>query len=146
MNLKDFVAVSGLSGIYRMAANRNNGLIIEDLDTGKKRFASARTHQFTPLESIAIYTDDDDSIELAKVFSNMQDQAEDNPIPAGNSKANVLREYFKDILPNHDRDRVHVSDIKKVVKWYSFLAERDMLNLPEDAPETTEEETTTTEE
>ena len=142
MNLKDFVAVSGLSGIYRMAANRNNGLIIEDLDSGKKRFASARTHQFTPLESIAIYTDDDDSIELAKVFSNMQDQAEDNPIPAGNAKSDVLREYFNDVLPNHDRERVHVSDIKKVIKWYRFLQERNLLNLSEEAPESAEKEET----
>ncbi len=51
-----------------MAANRGNGLIIEDLASGKKRFASARKHQFTPLESIGIYTDDGDTTELKNVF------------------------------------------------------------------------------
>lgn len=136
MNLKDFVAVSGLSGIFRMAANRNNGLIVADLDSGKRRFASSRKHQFTPLESIAIFTDDDDSVELAKVFQNMQDQAEDNPVPANGAKPQELREYFLDVMPNHDRDRVHISDIKKVVKWYTFLQERDLLNLPEEEAET----------
>lgn len=140
MNLKDFVAVSGLPGIYRMAANRNNGLIVADLDTGKRRFASSRKHQFTPLESIAIFTDDDDSVELAKVFQNMQDQAEDNPVPATTAKPTELREYFLDVMPNHDRDRVHISDIKKVVKWYTFLVKRDLLNLPEEEDKNGEEE------
>jgi hypothetical protein len=56
MELENFVVVTGLSGVYKMAANRSNGLIVEDLDSGKKRFVSARQHQFTPLESIAIYT------------------------------------------------------------------------------------------
>ena len=70
MNLKDLIAVSGISGIFKIAGNRNNGLIIEDLDTGKRKFAPSRKHQFTPLESIAIYTEDD-STELAKVFQNM---------------------------------------------------------------------------
>jgi hypothetical protein len=140
MNLKDFVAVSGLPGIFRMAANRNNGLIVADLDTGKRRFASSRKHQFTPLESIAIFTDDDDSVELAKVFKNMEDQAEDNPVPATTAKPAELREYFLDVMPNHDRDRVHISDIKKVVKWYTFLQQRDLLNLPEEEEKGDEEE------
>ena len=84
MNLKDLVAVSGMPGIYRMAANRNNGLIIEDLDTGKRKFAPARKHQFTPLESIAIFTMEQDSIELGKVFQNMLDQLDDNPPVSAN--------------------------------------------------------------
>jgi hypothetical protein len=65
MNLKDLIAVSGLPGLFKVAANRSNGLIIEEVDSGKKRFASVRKHQFTPLESIAIYTVED-SVELSK--------------------------------------------------------------------------------
>lgn len=139
MDLKDFVAVSGLPGIYRMAANRNNGLIIEDLDTGKLKFASVRKHQFTPLESIAIFTDDDDSVELSTVFSNILEQLEDNPVPAPNEKADKLREYFINILPNHDRDRVHISDIKKVIKWFTFMNTRNLLNTTQAASSEEEE-------
>lgn len=132
MNLEDLVSVSGMSGVFKMAANRNNGLIIEDLDNGKRKFASARKHQFTPLESIAIYTDDDDSVELTKVFRSMLEQIDDNPPVATNAKSDVVREYFNDILPNHDRDKVHVSDIKKLIKWFNFLKERNLLSLDED--------------
>lgn len=138
MNLKDLIAVSGISGVFRIAGNRNNGLIIEDLDTGKKKFAPARRHQFTPLESIAIYTDDD-STELAKVFSNMLEQIEDNPPVNPNAKPDDLREYFADVLPDFDRDQVSSGDIKKVIKWFNFLNERNLLSLEEETVEETKD-------
>ncbi|MEL7020800.1 MAG: DUF5606 domain-containing protein [Bacteroidota bacterium] len=137
MNLENYISVTGLQGLYKMAGNRKNGLIVEDLDSGKRKFCPARRHQFTPLESIAIYTDDGESIELKNVFRNMHDQFEDNPPPATSSKPEDLREYFFDVLPTHDEDRVYTSDIKKVIKWFVFLNERGLL---EDAPEATEAE------
>ena len=138
MNLKDLIAVSGISGVFRIAGNRSNGLIIEDLDTGKKKFAPARRHQFTPLESIAIYTDDD-STELAKVFSNMLEQIEDNPPINPNAKPDDLREYFADVLPDFDRDQVSSGDIKKVIKWFNFLNERNLLSLEKETVEETKD-------
>lgn len=130
MKLDNLIAVSGLPGIYRMAANRSNGLIIEDVKTGKRRFASSRKHQFTPLESIAIYTDDGDSTELKNVFRNMLQQLEDNPPPStgGSTSAEDLHEYFADVLPDYDRDRVFTGDIKKLVKWFNYLQDSDLLS------------------
>ncbi|NBC07404.1 MAG: hypothetical protein GVY26_09450 [Bacteroidetes bacterium] len=137
MKLDNLIAVSGLPGIYRMAANRSNGLIIEDVKTGKRRFASSRKHQFTPLESIAIYTDDGESTELKNVFRNMQQQIEDNPPPKG-SAAEDLHEYFADVLPNYDRDRVFTGDIKKLVKWFNYLQDSGL--FPDEGNGSTEEE------
>ncbi|KGE87481.1 MAG: DUF5606 domain-containing protein [Phaeodactylibacter xiamenensis] len=137
MNLEQLIAVSGLSGIYRMAANRSNGLIIEDVQSGKRRFASSRKHQFTPLESISIFTDDGDSMELKKVFRNMKQQQEDNPPPAASAKSEELHEYFDEVLPTYDRDRVFNGDIKKVIKWFNYLDEAGLLN---DSAESEEEE------
>lgn len=131
MNLKDYLAVSGLPGIFRMVASRNNGLIIEDLDEGKRRFVSSRKHQFTPLESIAIYTDDGDSTELKNVFGNMLEQLEDNPPVNPNGPTEELKEYFTDVLPTYDKNRVHTGDIKKVVKWFKYMQERNLLNTEE---------------
>ena len=128
MNFEKLVAVSGLPGIYKMVANRNNGLIIEDIDSGKKRFASARKHQFTPLESVAIYTDDGDSTELSNVFKNMLEQIQDNPPIDTKSPPEELFDYFADVLPQYDRNKVKVGDIKKVIKWFGFLNDRNYLN------------------
>jgi len=145
MNLEKLVAVSGLSGIYKMAANRNNGLIIEDLDTGKKRFAPSRKHQFTPLESIAIYTDTD-SKQLSLVFQSMIDQMEDTPIVAHTAPPAEIKEYFSDILPDYDPDRVHLSDMKKVIKWFVFLNDKGLLKEEAPKKETKEKETPKAEE
>lgn len=122
-----YVAVSGLSGIYKTSSTRNNGLLIEDMDSGKTKFISMRKHQFTPLGTVSIYTSDDTE-ELKKVFQNMLDQFDDNPPPATNSKNEVLFDYFEDILPTYDKDQVYVSDVKKVIKWFQFLKERSFFD------------------
>ncbi len=132
MNLKDFVVVTGLSGVQRIVSTKDNGMLVANIDSGKIKFASTRKHQFSPLETISIYTDDDDSVELKVVFQNMLDQMEDNPIPEIKSPSDKLREYFTDILPNHDRDQVHISDIKKAIRWFQFLNERGLLAASEE--------------
>jgi len=133
MNLEDFVAVSGLPGVYKMAANRSNGLIVEDLDSGKRKFVSARKHQFTPLASIGIYTEDDTE-ELDVIFKTMiEKSATLAPIPHNSKPAEVIG-YFKEILPNYDEDRVYLSDMKKVIKWFNFLNDRKLLSLEEEKP------------
>ena len=126
MQLENLVVVSGLPGIYKMAANRNNGLIIEDIDNGKKRFASARKHQFTPLESISIFTFAD-SVELKVIFQKMLDLSATTPPVSPKSSANEIMTYFEEIVPDFDRDRVHANDVKKVIKWFNFLNQRNML-------------------
>lgn len=141
MTFDDLLAVSGLPGLYTMVANRSNGLIVEELKSKKRRFASSRKHQFTPLGSIGIYTDDGDTVELKKVFRNMSDQLEDNPIPTPTSPDSELKEYFNDILPNYDRDRVKINDIKKTIKWFSFLNENGIKLFQEEVqPEKSTEE------
>ena len=133
MNLKDLVSVSGLPGIYKSIGSRKNGLMLEDLQTGKRKFASQRKHQFTPLEGIGIYTDEDDTIELGKVFQQMLDARADHPAPAPNSDSAVLREYFTDVVPNHDQDQVRISDIKRAIKWFNFLDGTGHLTMEPDA-------------
>lgn len=147
MNLEKLVAVSGRPGIYKMAANRPNGLIIEDLDTGKKFFAPSRRHQFTPLESISIYTETEEAtVELKTVFISMLTQLESNPPVATKASSADIKNYFEIILPEYDRDKVLVSDIKKLIKWFNYLNERELLALPTEeelAAETTEADTAT---
>lgn len=142
MNLEDFVAVSGLPGVYKMAANRSNGLIVEDLDSGKRKFVSARKHQFTPLASIGIYTHDDTE-ELDTIFTTMINKsATIAPIPHNSKPAEVIS-YFKEILPDYDEDRVYLSDMKKVIKWFNFLNERNLLSIEDEKKEAVKEETKT---
>jgi hypothetical protein len=139
MNLENLVAVTGFPGLFRMAANRGNGLIVEDLNTGQRKFVSSRKHQFTPLVSIAVFTDDGESTELKNVFQNMLEKAETHPpVNANTATTEELFAYFAEVLPNYDRDRVFPGDVKKIIKWFNFLRERDLLST-EPPRETTQD-------
>jgi hypothetical protein len=132
MNLEKLVAISGKSGLFSMVSNRSNGLIVEDLDNKQRFFVSARTHQFTPLASISIYTDDEEeTVELKEVFKRMKAGLDQNPLVDVKADSSAFRTYFENIMPEHDRERVLISDIKKLTKWFGFLHERNLLTEEE---------------
>ena len=135
MNIKNIVAVSGLPGLFKLVATKNNGLIVADPDTGKTRFCSVRQHQFTPMETVAIYTEED-TVEIAKVFQSMLDHQSDHTVPAAGASHGELQKYFEIIIPDYDRDRVYHSDMKKVIKWFHFLNEREYLTAEPEIAET----------
>jgi len=143
IDVKKFVAVSGISGVQKLIAVRQNGLIIENFDTKVRKFVPVRSHEFSPFETISVYTDNNDTVQLAVVLTNMRDQLADNPPPSEKADSATLRAYFAAVLPDFDRDRVHVSDIKKAIKWFNFLNERALLQdkveeVAEDQESTTE--------
>ena len=134
MKLDKYIAVSGFPGLYELVNTRSNGLLIADLETGKTRFVSTRKHQFTPLGTVAIYTFDD-ATELMKIFKTIAEQTDVNPIVELNQSSANIRAYFEKILPDYDPDRVHVSDVKKVIKWYKYLKDKDLLSFDSDEEE-----------
>ncbi len=136
MKLDNIVSVSGLGGLHKLLATRNNGLLIESFENGKRQFVSVRKHQFTPLVSIGIYTLTD-VVNLDEVLEKIHETQETNPIPDPNDKAENLRAWFKTIVSDHDEDRVHINDIRKVIKWYNFLKLHawEMVNASSDEEE-----------
>jgi len=145
MNLEKLVSVSKLPGVFRVVKNKNNGLIVQNLDNGKKRFVSSRNHQFTPLETISIYRDDDETTELKDVFKTIKDKITELPPITSASTSEEAKKYFEQILPSYDRERVYVSDIKKIAKWFTYLNDKGLLEdtgEEEVAEEIVEEATT----
>lgn len=134
MNLDKYIAVSGLPGLYELVNSRNNGLLISDIDSGKTRFVSMRKHQFTPMATVAIYTYDD-ATEIKVIFRTMLEQFEENPPVSIKESTENIRNYFSKVLPDYDEDRVQVSDIKKVIKWFNFLNERKLITFTSDEEE-----------
>ena len=126
MKFAEIIAVTGLPGLYTVVTERKGGVIVEEMESGKRRFAPARKHQFAPLESMAVYTEDGDAEALRKVFGRMQEQQEDNPAPAPNESSERLFDYLEDVLPTYDKERVHASDIKRLLKWYHYLLRNEI--------------------
>ncbi|MFN8261505.1 MAG: DUF5606 domain-containing protein [Chitinophagales bacterium] len=130
MEFREIIAVTGVAGLKRLVANRNDGLILSELDGSNKKFYSNRQHMFSPLENIAIYTDND-TVPLLDVFIEMKNQKAANAPVDPNAANDVLRNYLGSILPNFDRERVNISDIKKLIKWFAILENLDVIKKSE---------------
>lgn len=130
MEFKDIVTVSGMSGLYKTVAERKNGMIVASLEDNESKFVSGRLHTFTTLENISVYTSDENKA-LKEVLDHMKKQAD--TIPPEDPKANneKLKEYFEKIVPNYDKEKVYISDIKKMVKWFHILDKKDLLGKEE---------------
>ena len=128
--LKGILAISGQPGLFKVLSEGKNGVIVESLLTGKKQTAFASAKMST-LEDIAIYTTSED-FPLKEVFRKINELANGGPAIASNSKPEDLKKYFEKVLPDFDRERVYVSDIKKVLTWYNLLQQKELLNFNED--------------
>jgi hypothetical protein len=146
MEYREIVAVTGLSGLYQLLATKSDGAIVRSLDDKSTKFISARVHNVTPLESIEIYTTGD-NVRLHDVLKKMQDMESTNALPAGKAADNnAVKSYFKAVFPEFDEDRVYVSDMKKMLKWYEILKANDLLHFEKQLAEAAEAEKANSEE
>lgn len=130
MEYRQIVAVTGLPGLYQLVSTKNDGALVRSLADKSIKFVSSRVHQLTPLESIEIYTYSE-NVRLHEVLEQIK--SDDAPVKAllsGKKASNdELKKYFSTVLPEFDQERVYVSDIKKVLKWYELLKANDLLNF-----------------
>jgi len=126
MNIDKYLVVPGAPGVHKLVSSRTNGVIIDDRKEGRTRFVPVRQQQITPLATVAVYTFTDEgegTVPLVEVFQKMLDLHETTPPADPKSSSPELRAYFTAVLPDHDRDRVHIGDIQKCIKWYNFMRE-----------------------
>jgi hypothetical protein len=146
--LKGILAISGQPGLFKLVAESKNNIIVESLETGK-RMPAYSTAKISTLEDIAIYSHSGD-IPLKDVFKLIYDKENGGEALDPKSSGDQLKAYFEKVMPEYDKDRVYVSDIKKVLLWYNMLAKKEMLDFTEEeqeaAPEEKENNQKTTEE
>ncbi len=120
--LQTILAISGKPGLYKLVSRAKNSLIVESLDETKRRMPAFATDKVTSLADIAMYTDTDD-VPLHTVLTSLKELEGGKQASIDYRKAapEELREYFAKVLPNFDRERVHNSDIKKLLQWYNIL-------------------------
>lgn len=135
MKFEDIISVSGMPGLYVSVSPRGDGLIVTSLADGKNGFISSRIHGVTLLDSISVYKKGDETAPLKKVLNTMFENEAKIPMPKPDAKPEALRAYFEKILPGHDEENVHTSDIKKIIKWYSVLRDKNIVPVPDESPE-----------
>ncbi|MBC9931444.1 DUF5606 domain-containing protein [Chitinophaga qingshengii] len=130
MQYREIVAVTGLGGLFQLIASKQDGAIVRSLEDKSTRFVSSRVHNFTPLESIEVFTTGE-NVNLAEVFKAMDEKAAAYPLIESKADNNAIKAYFKNVYPEFDEDRVYVSDMKKMVKWFGILKANDLLKFEE---------------
>ncbi len=136
--LKGILSISGQTGLYKLVAESKNNIIVESLDT-KKRMPVYSTVKVSALEDIAIYTETGD-LPLKDVFKTIFDMEDGGQAMSPKSSVEELKKYFKKVVPDYDKDRVYISDIKKIMLWYNSLQEKELLDFTETEEEKTENE------
>ena len=135
MNLTKVLAISGKPGLYHLETQTRSGFLATSL-ADCKRISVGIRNNVSLLSEIAIYTLEKE-VPLTEVFTNMKNFEEGKEARISpKSDGATLEEYFSQVLPNYDRDRVYASDIKKIIQWYNLLLAKGFLE--EDAQEDTQ--------
>ena len=121
MELKDILAISGQPGLFKYVAQSMRGVIVESLLDGKRMNASS-TSRVSALTEISMFTEGED-IALADVFTNIWNYTGGKEAISHKESADKIEAEFAKVLPEYDRERVHVSDMKKCFAWYNILVQ-----------------------
>lgn len=119
MNLKDILVISGQSGIYKYISQSRNTVIVENL-TDHKRTNISSTAKISMLEDISVFTENTD-MSLREVLKKIQAKENGGTAVPHKSPDQVIKDYFAGVLPEYDRQRVYLSDIRKILMWYNLL-------------------------
>jgi dephospho-CoA kinase len=127
------LAIAGKPGLYKLVSRGKNNLIVEALDATHRRQPAFGSDRITSLADIAMFTDTDD-VPLMDVLESLKtlENGKKSSVDYKKADGDELREYFAKVLPNFDRDRVHSSDIKKLIQWYNILIENGISDFKEE--------------
>jgi Domain of unknown function (DUF6852)/Domain of unknown function (DUF5606) len=126
MDIKGIISISGKPGLFKVAAQGRNNIIVESLDNGKK-FPAFASDKISALEDICIYTYDEE-VPLADVFQKLAEKEAYKASISHKESPDKLREHITSFLPDYDEDRVYNSDLKKLYQWYNILVEKGFIS------------------
>ena len=117
--LKEILSISGKPGLQKLISNSSTAIIVESLIDGKR---------------FSIYTEAED-MPLKEVFKRISAKENGKSALSHKEPTEKILAYFEEIVPEYDKERVYVSDMKKIIQWYNLLTEKGMLDLDEEAKE-----------
>lgn len=137
MDLKDILSISGHGGLFKYISKSRNGIIVEGFED-KKRMNAFSHYKVTSLNDIAIFSESGET-PLRKIFKTISETENGGAAIDSKSDDSKLKEYFSKILPDYDKQKVYVSDIRKIISWYNILQRNGFNSFEEEKPEETKE-------
>ena len=138
MNLKDILAISGKGGLFKFISQGRTGIIVESFED-KKRTVIHASSKVSALEDIAIFTETEE-VALGDIFNKIHEKENGKETIDHKSSSEELKAFMEEILPEYDKERVYVSDMKKLVQWYNMLHKLDLLKPDEDSKDEKKDE------
>jgi hypothetical protein len=139
MSLEKILSIGGKPGLFQLLTQTRSGFVAESL-LDKKRITVNAQSNVSVLSEIAIYTLEEE-IPLGEVFEKIQLKEKGGKTSIGHRDDKLkLEEYFFEVLPDYDEDRVYPSDIKKVIQWYNILHDQGVTQFRNDSEDAQEEE------
>ena len=129
--LREIISITGKPGLFKIVSHGNRRLIVEDL-ASKRRFPAMERDKIISLGDIAMYTESEDK-PLGEILDSLYGVAEGKPVDIKKLASDGgLRDLFRKVLPDFDEERVHDSDIKKLLTWYNLLVEAGFTKFTEE--------------
>lgn len=130
MDLSGLISIAGIGGLHKVVAQTKGGLLVESL-IDKKRIVAFSHFKVSALEEISVFSTGDD-VPLKDIFQKMFDKHQGGASIDIKSSEEELKKYFDSVFPEYDKDRVYMSDIKKVINWYNMLQKQGLLTAQAD--------------
>jgi hypothetical protein len=127
MSLQKILAISGKPGLFELKIQTRTGFVAESLLDGKKITVGMKSN-VSLLSEIAVYTYNEE-VKLAEVFKAIATKENEGPAISHKEDNAVLVNYFREVMPEFDEDRVYPSDIKKIVNWYNMLQAKGLISI-----------------
>ena len=139
MALDKILSIGGKPGLYKLLTQTRTGFVGESLLDGKRVSVGLRNN-VSVLSEIAVYTLEEE-VPLREVFQKIQTKENGGKTSVHHKDDKLkLEEYFFEVLPNYDEDRVYPSDIKKIVQWYNILHDNGIVDFSTTDDSATSEE------
>lgn len=137
--LKEILSISGKPGLYKLVSRGHNSLIVEAVSPEKKRMPIYNSDKVISLGDIAMYTEESEK-PLPEIMEDLYKKQEGKTVDIDIKKATrpELEDFFAAILPEFDRERVHASDIKKLIQWYNLLVKAGISEFADPAEKETD--------
>ena len=128
MKLQDILTISGEPGLYQYIASSRNGIIAESLITGARKNFSGTHARVSSLAEISIFTEDED-VTLSQVLTDLYAHTKGEQTISHKASEKELRELFEVVIPGYDRERFHLSDMRKVAQWFNLMVGAGMTDF-----------------
>lgn len=129
--LENILSISGKSGLFKLVSRGKNVLIVESL-IDKKRVPVHSHEKVVSLSDISMFTTEDDVL-LSNVLENIKNKNNGEKLDLDALDTNEkLYNALSDVLPNFDKDKVYITDVKKLFRWYNILMDNGITTFLDD--------------